>query len=333
GEDPLELSRPHHLSLREPGVVADAEHRGHTFGLAEDPLHALGCEALRLLLERELPPLVAVTGLDAGGDVLHVLGGVRVRGYFDVFAVELPVPDRDRAAERVELRPGVLDVVLALDRRARELKDRRQNVADRHAVDAGPPKLGRRPREAVLYRGGNLVAERWGHPRESGTANVRVPTSPPGSCVAKRRHVRIAARAYANTSVTRLTVNPSGPSRVRTAPDRIAPTAFAALHASAKTALAPARSAGVNDDSWKAFTVPLAPNIRKCRVASAPTAMGSAPVKAATSAKGSESVSTRTIDGIAPRRAATNRPWRSAPMLPATARMPSSRPRAENGTP
>src|SRR5438552_1157794 len=204
---------------------------------------------------------------------------------------------------------------------------------DRHAVDAGPSEVVRSAREAVLYRGGDLVAERCGHPRESGTASVRVPMSPPGSCVAKRRQVRIAARAYANTSVTRFTVNPSGPSRDRIAPDRIAPTAFAALQASAKTALAPARSAGVNDESWKAFTVPLAPNIRKWRVASAPTAMGSAPVKAATSANGSESVSTRTIDGIAPRRAATNRPWRSAPMLPATARMPSSRPRAENGTP
>src|SRR5207248_10399509 len=134
GEDPLEIARAHHLGLREPVVVADAEHRGHAFGLAEDPFHAHGCEPLRLLLERELHPFVALARLDAGSDVLHVLRRVRVRGYFDRLAVQLPVADRDRAAERVELRPGVLDVVLALDRRARELKDRRENVSKRPAA-------------------------------------------------------------------------------------------------------------------------------------------------------------------------------------------------------
>ena len=105
-----------------------------------------------------------------------------------------------------------------------------------------------------------------------------------------------------------LTVKPSGPSRARSAPERIAPAAFAALHASAKTAFAPARSAGVNEESWNALTVPLAPNMRKWRTASAATAIGKAMVNAATTAKGSESVSTRTTDGIAPSRAATNRP-------------------------
>src|SRR5438093_1741247 len=442
----LEVPRPHHLGLREPRVVRDAQHGGHPLGFLQDPLDAFGREAFRLLVERELHPLVAIPRLDPSRDVLHVVGGIGVRRDLDLLAVELPVADRDRAAERDELRPGVLDVVLALDSRAGELENRRQHVTERpaagirygerpgrirgdeldlhalagkrlratevrsgahdlvdltgepllveadvheaaqlvhggdrrsdthppadrlgdvarrlahllrelqrdgrrvvavvrisgtlhlnrHTVDVGPSELGRGTREAVLDRGRDLVTQKGGHPRESGTARVGTPTSPLGSCLANRRQVRSAANPYATTSVIRFAVKPSGPSRARIAPERIAPTAFAALHARAKTAFAPARSAGVNDESWKAFTVPLAPNMRKCRTPRAPTAIGSAPVKAATSAKGNDSVSTRTIDGIAPRRAATNRPCSSAPMLPATASTPSTRPSAENGTP
>src|SRR5256885_1556435 len=137
--------------------------------------------------------------------------------------------------------------------------------AHQSPTPSGTPRgvsLRRRAREAVLDRGGDLIANGYGHPRESGTASVRAPTSPLGSWVAKSRQVRSAARPYAITSVTRLTVKPSGPSRARIAPERTAPTAFAALHASAKKAFAPARSAGVNDESWKAFTVPLAPTGR-----------------------------------------------------------------------
>src|SRR6266550_4272188 len=362
GERPLEFPRPHHLRLREPGVVADAEHRRDALGIAEDPLDAERRETLGLLLQRELHPFVAVARLYLGRDVLHVLGWIRIGGYLDLLAVELAVTDRDGPAERVELCPGVLDVVLTLDGRARELEDRREHVAewtaarvrdrerprgirgdeldlhplagerlgatelgtrshdlvylggdpllveshvneaaqlldrrdrrrdadsvtyglrdlarglaralrelqrdvrrvvavlrvsraldvDGHAVDVSPSELRRGAREAVLDRGGDLIANGHGHPRESGTASVRAPTSPLGSWVAKSRQVRRAARPYAITSVTRLTVKPSGPSRARIAPERTAPTAFAALHASAKKAFAPARSAGVNDES------------------------------------------------------------------------------------
>ncbi len=220
--------------------------------------------------------------------------------------MELAIPDGNGPAERIELRPRVLDVVLALDGRARELENRRQHVAertaarvgdgeracrirgdeldlhalaserlgaaevgagahdlvdlsgepvliethvheaaqvlhrgdrgcdanplgdgfrdiarrfarllrqlqrhvrrvvavlrvagplhvDRDAVDIRPAKLLRGAPESVLYRGGDLVAEEHRHPRESGTANVRAPTSPLGWCFAKSRQVRTAA--------------------------------------------------------------------------------------------------------------------------------------------
>src|SRR5207245_7787327 len=79
-------------------------------------------------------------------------------------------------------------------------------------------------------------------------------TSPLGACRANSRQVRSAAKPYATTSVTMFAVKPPGPSCARIAPERIAPTAFAALQASAKTAFAPARPAGVHDESWKAIT-------------------------------------------------------------------------------
>src|SRR5437762_8597840 len=148
---------------------------------------------------------------------------------------------------------------------------------DGNAVDAVPAELFGGAAERVADGARDLVPEERAHARESGTVSVGAPMSPLGSCAAKSRQVRTAASPYAATSVRMLTVKPSGPSRARSAPERIAPAAFAALHASAKTAFAPARSAGVNEESWNAFTVPLAPNIRKCRVASVPTAIGSAP--------------------------------------------------------
>src|SRR5437879_5325281 len=130
----LEIARPHHLGLREPRVVADAEHRGHAPRITEDPLDTERCETLGLLLQRKLRPFVAVARLDLGRDVLHVLGWIRIGGYLDRLALELAITDRDGATEGVELRPGVLDVVLPLDGRARELEDRREHVAERTAA-------------------------------------------------------------------------------------------------------------------------------------------------------------------------------------------------------
>ena len=90
-----------------------------------------------MFLERELHPLVAVPRLDPRGDVLHVFGRVGIGWDLDVLAVELAVTDRDGSPECVELRTGVLDVVLALDRRARELEDRRERVTERPAAGVG----------------------------------------------------------------------------------------------------------------------------------------------------------------------------------------------------
>ena len=127
-------------------------------------------------------------------------------------------------------------------------------------------------------------------------------------------------------------MKPAGPSAARSAPEAIAPTAFAALQARARTAFAPARSAGVNDESVKAFIVALAPNMRRWRTASAATAIVRSPANAAASANGREASSTATIERTAPSRDATKRPWSSAPRLPASARTPSTRPSAPNGT-
>src|SRR5919198_6575580 len=112
----------------------------------QHPAHALVGEALRLLVERERHPLLAVAVLDLLRDVLHVLRWVRVLWDLDLLAEELAVADRDGAAERLELRPGVLDVVLARHLRARELEHGRQHVAERSAARVRDGERARRIR-------------------------------------------------------------------------------------------------------------------------------------------------------------------------------------------
>jgi hypothetical protein len=77
---------------------------------------------------------VAVVAVEAGGDVPDIIAAIAVGGKAQVLAAQFQVAQPHRGGEDVHLPAGVVDVILAMDRKA----DRRQQVRHHGAIGRAP---------------------------------------------------------------------------------------------------------------------------------------------------------------------------------------------------
>src|SRR5437867_12414769 len=96
------------------------------------------------------------------------------------------------------------------------------------------------------------------------------------------------ATRYDAASVAMFAVQPASPKDARTVPETSEPTAAVALFAIARSAVAPARSAGRKDDSWKARHVDADPYMSPALTARRLAARAGSDATPAMSANGSE---------------------------------------------